>query len=138
MPREDNEAGAAILEFAIVLPLLIALIFGTVEFGYLMSQHLEVRHASREGVRLASIDHGTLDQIAVATCDRLELSSVQGEVTLSRTGPDVGDLATVVVSRPTVSITGLFDGALPADIESRVEMRLEAPAGWSGGTRTCP
>lgn len=133
-----RDSGAAIVEFAIVLPLLLALVFGTIEYGFFMAQHLEVRHASREGARLAAVDFGTLSEISSATCDRLEVSTGQAEIRLFKTGSAIGQVARVRVSRPTTSVTGLYDAILPANVVSEVEMRLEARANWVAGTWTCP
>jgi Flp pilus assembly protein TadG len=46
-----NEKGAAIVEFAIILPLLLLLIFGMIEFSLLMYNKAMITNASREGAR---------------------------------------------------------------------------------------
>ena len=50
MLRHD-EKGAAIVEFAIILPLLLLLIFGAIEFSLLMFNKQVITNASREGAR---------------------------------------------------------------------------------------
>jgi Flp pilus assembly protein TadG len=47
-----NRRGAALVEFAIVLPLLFALVFGIIEFGFLFYNKAMLTNASREGARL--------------------------------------------------------------------------------------
>ena len=57
------DAGAAALEFALVLPVLLALVFGMIEFGFAFQAQLAIVHAAREGARLASVnkyDSGTV------------------------------------------------------------------------------
>jgi Flp pilus assembly pilin Flp len=49
------ERGAAAVEFALILPILILLLFGIVEFSRGFNAYLSVTHAAREGARLASI-----------------------------------------------------------------------------------
>jgi Flp pilus assembly protein TadG len=50
-----NDRGAELIEFALVLPLLLAMFAGIVDFGR-MFQRLEVTtNAAREGARLASL-----------------------------------------------------------------------------------
>jgi Flp pilus assembly protein TadG len=49
MIRDQN--GGAAVEFAIILPLLIALLFGIVEFGLLLYNKQIITNASREGAR---------------------------------------------------------------------------------------
>lgn len=46
-----NEKGASIVEFAIVLPLFLVLIFGIIEFGIIMYNKAMITNASREGAR---------------------------------------------------------------------------------------
>jgi Flp pilus assembly protein TadG len=46
-----NQRGAAIVEFAIILPLLLLLIFGMIEFSLLMYNKAMITNASREGAR---------------------------------------------------------------------------------------
>ena len=51
MKRRINEKGTALVEFAIVLPLLIILIFGIIEFGLLLFNRQIITNACREGTR---------------------------------------------------------------------------------------
>lgn len=46
-----GKKGAAIVEFAIVVPLLILLAFGAIEFGVLLYDKAMITNASREGAR---------------------------------------------------------------------------------------
>ena len=56
MFHRDREDGASLVEFAVVLPLLILLVFGIMEAGWLFAQQVEIRNAAREGARLAVVD----------------------------------------------------------------------------------
>ena len=49
MIRDQN--GGAVVEFAIILPLLIVLLFGSVEFGLLLYNKQIITSACREGAR---------------------------------------------------------------------------------------
>lgn len=49
--KDVNESGAAMVEFAIVLPLLLLLVFGIIEFGFLLYNKAMLTNASREGAR---------------------------------------------------------------------------------------
>jgi len=51
MKTMRNRKGTAIVEFAILLPLLLVIIFGTIEFGLLMYNKQVITNASREGAR---------------------------------------------------------------------------------------
>ncbi|MEA1934895.1 MAG: TadE/TadG family type IV pilus assembly protein [Thermodesulfobacteriota bacterium] len=47
----NSEKGTSAVEFALVLPLLLTLLFGTVEFGLLMYDKAVLTNACREGAR---------------------------------------------------------------------------------------
>ena len=46
-----GQRGTAAVEFAIVLPVLVLLLFGTIEFGLLLYNQQVITNASREGAR---------------------------------------------------------------------------------------
>jgi Flp pilus assembly protein TadG len=52
-----SEKGASAVEFAIVLPLLLAFVFGIIEFGLLLYDKAVITNASREGARTATLFH---------------------------------------------------------------------------------
>lgn len=75
--RGRDDAGASALEFAIVLPVLLTLIFGMIEFGFVFQAQLAVVHAAREGARLASVnkyDSGTVTSRAYPLSTGLSVS----------------------------------------------------------------
>lgn len=47
----NNQKGVALVEFGLILPLLILLLFGIVEFGLLLFNKQVITNASREGAR---------------------------------------------------------------------------------------
>jgi Flp pilus assembly protein TadG len=50
-----SERGAELVEFAFVLPILLVVIGGIVDFGLLFQRYEVVTNAAREGARLASL-----------------------------------------------------------------------------------
>jgi Flp pilus assembly protein TadG len=48
-----NETGAELIEFAFVLPLLLLVIVGIFDFGFLFQRYEVVTNAAREGARAA-------------------------------------------------------------------------------------
>lgn len=49
--RRRGERGAALVEFAVILPVLLMLVFGMLSGGLVMNRRMEVTQASREGAR---------------------------------------------------------------------------------------
>lgn len=46
-----NQKGAAVVEFALILPMLLTLVFGIIEMGFLFYNKAVLTNASREGAR---------------------------------------------------------------------------------------
>lgn len=134
-----EEKGAALIEFAILMPFLILLLIGIIEFAWLFSQNLDVRHGAREGARLAAVNFGgTTTAIVTETCTRMDIGS-GATITLDRTAAAVGGEASVSVTKPGDTLTGFIDWAIPSplNLTSSVEIRLEQAATWTpnpGGT----
>jgi Flp pilus assembly protein TadG len=53
--RGGDDTGAELIEFALVLPILLLVIAGIVDFGFLFQRFQVVTNASREGARLAAL-----------------------------------------------------------------------------------
>jgi Flp pilus assembly protein TadG len=54
-PAAADERGVVAVEFALVLPLLVTLVFGIVQFGLALNTKLTLTHAAREGARAAVV-----------------------------------------------------------------------------------
>lgn len=140
--RKSREDGAALVEFAVVAPLLILLVLGIVEFGWLFGQYNDVRHGAREGARYASVDAGTAVEIRDYVCGSMDLTSGGAvELDLARSGESIGDTGTVTVTAEVAALSGapIISSFLPDQLSSAVTFRLEqTPDNWSTGTQTCP
>ena len=55
--RVRLERGAAAVEMAIVMPLLVAMIIGIIDFSRIFNAELQLSQAAREGVRMASLGY---------------------------------------------------------------------------------
>jgi len=51
----SGEKGASAVEFAIILPILVVLIFGIVQLGLAFNKYISLTHAGREGARMAAV-----------------------------------------------------------------------------------
>ena len=62
----DRESGAAALEFALVTPLLVALLFGIIGYGYMLSFRQGISQGAAEGARAAAVEFNSANQSTVA------------------------------------------------------------------------
>ena len=143
--RKRGEKGASLVEFAMVAPFLILLLFGIIEFAWVFATNLDVKHGAREGARITAVntpDTGNVD-LAAEICSRMELVGSNTDTSItwaSDTTPAVGEGVTVTVSTPLTTLTGIMDwafGGVPT-LDSTVEIRIEQPPDWSDGTENCP
>lgn len=67
----NNQNGAALVEFAIVLPLLLILVFGVIEFGVMFYDKAVITNASREGARagITGLGDPEIKQIVLNYCN---------------------------------------------------------------------
>lgn len=61
--RRGEEAGAVAVEFALVLPILLVVVFGIINFGFVFAQQISLNNGARQGARFAVVDGRTCDQI---------------------------------------------------------------------------
>ena len=79
----DNR-GAALVEFAIVVLLLLTLVLGIIEFGLLMKDYLLLNHAAREGARSAALGSPTSAVISRVQSSSPTLSQARLTITLEK------------------------------------------------------
>ena len=53
--KSSSQKGASMVEFALVLPLLLLILFGIIEFGVMIYDKSVITNASREGARRAIV-----------------------------------------------------------------------------------
>ncbi len=57
----SESRGQGIVEFALVIPIVLALIFGVLELGWLVFNNHTLSNATREGARYAMVNSGVRD-----------------------------------------------------------------------------
>ncbi|HEX3698708.1 MAG TPA: TadE/TadG family type IV pilus assembly protein [Polyangia bacterium] len=98
LAKRDGRRGAAAVEFALVLPLFVAVLFGVIEYGWVFYQNFSVASAVRDGLRVG------VTVAAAATPD-------PGTTAVKRTQ----DLLTGVGINPAgVTINAIYNGSTPS------------------------
>jgi len=151
--REDR--GAAAVEFALIAPLFIVLLFGIIDYGWAFGQRLGLTSAVREGARLAVVNADTgatpdarRDSIIAAVRSRattVPSSGISVYINLEDTNSDgtlgdVGDTLVVCAHYPIHSISGLGGVLYPPPGGTTVKsvMRMEQVANFSVGSSSSP
>jgi Flp pilus assembly protein TadG len=101
MGREER--GAALVEFAMALPLLLVVFAGIVDFGFVFQRYEVVTNAAREGARLA-----TLPGYDATSVDGRVRAYVQQGLGLSNGG--------MAAAMPNGSVVVLLNQALPVTL----------------------
>lgn len=147
-----SRRGQGLLEFAIILPFLLFLILGAIEFGFVFQSEISLEYASREGARLGSalVNGGAplgcgiggspnrlsvdpriiqaVDRVLTSTGSPLNVSQVT-EIRIFKATASGGEVPGLVnVWRPTPGAGPVLDGR-PLDFS-------QATVGWNACTRT--
>ena len=150
--RVRSERGAELIEFALTLPLLLLLVLGIIEFGFMFKEYEVVTNAAREGARLGALIPSAGYSAAEAEAranDYLNAGGlnaalatttvVPSQVAISGTTPAKCIpvvTATVLYPHPVPFVGGIytfFGGtATPIQLRGVSVMRTE------GGSVTCP
>jgi Flp pilus assembly protein TadG len=117
--RAARERGAAAVEFAILFPVLVMMLFGIIDFGRLLYAQVTLTQAAREGARqdaLANslgISTSTIQSNTAAAATNLGLTASSVTVTPCPAGSTQTTQAVVQVkytfsfSTPLISLVGL-------------------------------
>jgi Flp pilus assembly protein TadG len=127
--RLNDERGQSVLEFAVVLPLLVVVIFLLVNFGIVMNEKEDATQVASQAARLAAVNSSMLGggvaafvHSQVAT-NRLKTSSVG--VCFPNGTANVGDPVRVTVSIGVQVGAGGFIPAVTIPVKGSSTMRLE-------------
>lgn len=101
-----NDRGAVAVEFGLLLPLLLLILFGIIDFGFALHAKVTLAQAAREGARLEALGMENVQSRAVNAAAGLDgaVAAVTGACP-STFDPDSRDDATVVVTYQFTFVT---------------------------------
>lgn len=127
--RADRRRAGAIVEFAVVLPLLLTILFGIIEYGYVFMVRQTLQHAAREGCRLAVLQTSVspYSNVTARVDDVMAGAHISGYTTTMTHATVADPTETVSVSIPysAVSLVGGFFGTISYDLTGNCSMRKE-------------
>jgi len=121
--------GQALVELALVVPVLLTLVLGVVEFGRLFSAYMTIQHAAREGARLGVLGATDAEIISrvQANSSALDLALLTVSVTPGYAMRTPGSIMTVSVAYSFRVIVPIINTLLGSTIPvaANVAMRVE-------------
>jgi hypothetical protein len=125
-PEQSRARGGAIVEFAVVLPLLLTLLFGIIEYGWVFMVRQTMQNAAREGCRLQVLQTSTdpYTNVHNRIAEVMQPTGITGyQTTLAHSGCE--ETVTVSVPYCDVSLLGGFFGTQCYDLTGSCTMRKE-------------
>lgn len=124
-----NNKGQALVEFAIILPLLLLIIMGIVEFGMMLNSYLTIRNDSREAARAGIVgsSYTEMRDLIISISPNLDVNNLAVSVSPSDGNRKSGDTLTVIVTykyhftMPIISNIFNNDVILNAETSMRME-----------------
>ena len=124
-----NSKGQAMVETALILPIILLLLLGMAEFARIFGSYLLLNHTAREGARMAAV--GKSDVVITETVNSragiLNVSDLIVEIIPDDTVRKAGDDVTVNLKYKIVIYTPIISEIIPnpLDMEANVVMRVE-------------
>ena len=104
----QGDRGAIAVEFALVAPILLALLAGIVEFSHAFNLQISVTQAAREAAREMAITNDQAEAEAAATNGAPGLDPAAFTYTFTPAACTANETVTVDISYTADTLTGLF------------------------------
>jgi Flp pilus assembly protein TadG len=121
-----QQQGQSLVEFALLLPILVVIIFSVVEFGRLWMTMNLLTGAAREGARVAAVTAPNPALVQSAAYNVLSAVNING-ATVTVVGPNAANSVTVTVQINYTVLTGSIVPGLGGTLQltRSVSMRWE-------------
>lgn len=109
-----RERGAAAVEFALIVPVLLILVFGIIEFSRLYNEQISLTNAARSAVRVMAIssDEAKATQAAIDAAPTLDAALVAAGLSLTPATCSAGATMTAAIDYEASLLTGWFGAAI--------------------------
>ena len=107
MNRWLSERGAAAVEFALILPILLLLVLGTIEFGRAYNVQISLTHAARETARTMAITGAWTNAVTKGKASAPSLVPADMTFSASPASCTPGTMVEVTIKYPLNTITGI-------------------------------
>jgi Flp pilus assembly protein TadG len=131
LKRVPRQRGLALVEMALVLPLLFLLLFGLIEYGWLFFKYQQIAGAARHGCRIGVAQGKASADVTTAVNDLMSKAGLSGKYTTTINPPEVltaapGSTVSVSVSvkYSDIELTG-FPLPLPTNLVGETSMVKE-------------
>ena len=122
----------AIVEFAVVTPLLLTLVFGIIEYGYVFMVRQSLTNAARDACRVAVLQTSgaPFTEVYTRVDEMMAVTGLTGYTTTLThwTDADPSESVTVTIPFADVSLMGNFFGVRTGNLEGSCSMRKEGVA----------
>ncbi|MFB6612308.1 TadE/TadG family type IV pilus assembly protein [Agromyces sp. NPDC056379] len=110
-----TERGAAAVEFALIVPVLLLLVFGVIEFSRLYNEQISLTNAARSAARVMAIGNNQAAAVAeaIVAAPALDPPLTGGDVAVSPSACTVGATTTVTITYSASLLTGWFGTTIP-------------------------
>ena len=132
--RPDRTRGQSLVEFALVLPILLILMLGILDFGRAIFAYNSVSNGARSGARVAIVNQDLDDITAAVEAEAYGLDGVDvtfdPNVEASPDCPSIGCVIEVAVSTEYIPATPIFSqlvGSITVSSESQMPIERVTP-----------
>jgi len=120
--RARAQEGGAAIEFALVVPIVILVLFAVVEVAVVARTQLELTNAAREGAREAAT---VVDPASAASAARAAMGTLGSRLVVSVRRPHVVGRRAEVTVRLRHRLAAPLFGGVTIELRSRAAMRVE-------------
>lgn len=106
MDRRDQDRGAAMVEFALVLPILLLLVFGIIEFGRAYNVQTSLTAAARQAARVMALQNNSAQAKSAAQSVATTLGLTISQISVTACAS--GGTTTATVTYPMTTVTNFF------------------------------